>query len=71
MPLGSTCDITAPMLYGEASLARRRGRARLKWHEHQIRGNLLLHFVEGLVAGGSPSPGYFFLQSRVQGLERS
>ena len=54
---------------GIASEAQRQGW--LKMGEHQIRGDLLLHFVEGLVAGGSPSPGCSFLQKRVQGMERS
>ena len=34
----------------------------VKMGEHQIGGDLLLHFVEGLVVGSSPSPGCSFLQ---------
>ena len=55
--------MTAPMSYGEASLARRRGRAGLKCVNTKSEDNLLLYPVcEGLVADGCRSSDCFILK---------
>ena len=53
---------------GIAGEAQRQGW--VKMGEHQVWGDLSFDFVEGLVAGSSPAPGYSFLKQCVQGMKR-